>query len=414
MPSCLNPGRVQKLAIVAGYQKAERYGLLGPQMAATIIETYASCRCIVIAVPRDAGTALLKGTLKAYFEDQLPVIGFSNLGGRPDLFDLARDLKASGAVTVLAGPQAGVDFAGEVGWKDHPHRFAGVSDCFSFALQGPAEQIVPLILSFGKLDWHQISGLVYHGDDGLLFQNPRTPWNEKYLGQVNWENLYTVSNTGVERIPVEMGQVLQHIGCPHAARKMEIAIDYPVDLADGADKAVILGMRGCSFCDVAADKGFHGKLGLDTVVRQIESLPAGEDGKKIPFELINENPLPGLADLLFEVKARGISIRQVNLTLRADWLAAGESTLRAALKAAREAETAVMLSSIGFESFDDNILCNLNKGLTVEKNLAAIRLIRQLKTEYPDHLGYSRSEGAIHGFIHPTPWDTKATEASIQ
>ncbi len=70
--------------------------------------------------------------------------------------------------------------------------------------------------------------------------------------------------------------------------------------------------------------------------------------------------------------------------------------------------------SIGFESFDDSILRNLNKGLSVEKNLTAIRLIRQLKEEFPHQLGYSSQEGAIHGFIHPTAWDTQETAAGIQ
>ena len=74
----------------------------------------------------------------------------------------------------------------------------------------------------------------------------------------------------------------------------------------------------------------------------------------------------------------------------------------------------VLLSSIGFESFDDTILRNLNKGLSVKKNLAAIRLVRQLKAEFPDQLRYSNRDGANHGFIHPTPWDTRETAAAIQ
>ena len=74
----------------------------------------------------------------------------------------------------------------------------------------------------------------------------------------------------------------------------------------------------------------------------------------------------------------------------------------------------VLLSSIGFESFDDAILRNLNKGLSVEQNLHAIRLIRELKAEFPDHMGYSSEEGGNHGLIHPTAWDTKEISARIQ
>lgn len=405
---------IRKMAIITSFLKGERYGLLGPQLAGTVIERHTPCQCIVIAVARDDDKAVLEKSLGDYFGSRMPVIGFTALSGRADLYEFAGELKNKGAVTLLAGPQAAVDFSGEVGWKEHPHRFRGVSDCFSFALQGPAEQIIPLFISCGHKDPCQIPGLVYRSEAGLFFQNPASPWDEKYLGRVDWDRLYTVSDTGLTALPVEMGQVLQHIGCPHAARKGEIEIDYPVALSKDAAKKVRIWTRGCSFCDVAADKGFHGKLGLDAVVGQIAHLPVGADGRKIPFELINESPLPGLAELLEEVAQRGIPIRQVNLTLRADWLAAGGDSLRRALQTARRVDARILLSSIGFESFDDTILKNLNKGLTREKNLAAVRLIRRLKEDFPHQLGYTSGEGAIHGFIHPTPWDSQRTEAAIQ
>jgi hypothetical protein len=41
-------------------------------------------------------------------------------------------------------------------------------------------------------------------------------------------------------------------------------------------------------------------------------------------------------------------------------------------------------------------------------------LMRGLKEEFPDEWGYATGEGAIHGFIHPTPWDTPSTTANTQ
>jgi hypothetical protein len=402
------------MAIITSFLKGERYGLLGPQLAGTIIEQHTPCQCIVIAVARDDDKAVLEKSLGDYFGGRMPVIGFTALSGRPDLYEFAGELKSKGAVTLLAGPQAAVDFSGEVGWKEHPHRFRGVSDRFSFALQGPAEQLLPLFISSGHKDPRQIPGLVYRSEDDRFFQNPASPWSEKFFGRVDWNRLYTTSDGGLTPLPVEMGQVLQHIGCPHAARQRKIEIDYPALLHQDAAKKVRIGMRGCSFCDVAADKGFHAKLGLDAVVSQIDCLPGGADGRRIPFELIDESPLPGLAELLEEVEQRCIPISQVNLTLRADWLAAGGDRLRQALQTAHRMDARILLSSIGFESFDDTILKNLNKGLTREKNLAAVRLIRRLKEDFPHQLGYTSGEGAIHGFIHPTPWDSNQTEATIQ
>jgi hypothetical protein len=129
------------------------------------------------------------------------------------------------------------------------------------------------------------------------------------------------------------------------------------------------------------------KLDQETVICQIRCLPETRDGRKIPFELINENPLPKLPDLMREVHLSGIELSQINLTLRADWLITGAHHLKEALRMAGEQGIYVLLSSIGFESFDDTILNNLNKGLSVKKNLEAIRLIRQLKEDFPHQLG---------------------------
>jgi len=404
----------KKMVIITSFFKDETYGLLGPQMAATIIQDLTPYDCIVIAVTRDYDKITLKNTLAEYFGAARPLYGFSSLSGRGDLFALAKELKDEGAVTILAGPQADVDFSGEQGWRDHPHRFKGLSDNFSFALQGPAEQVVGLLNRHDGNDWSQIPGLLYIDRAGNLIQNPANDWNEKYLGRVRWDNIYLAADEGIVPLNIGTGQVLQHIGCPHAARTTPTDIDYPVSLSGRQGHRIKLSLRGCSFCDVAADKGFHGKLYQGTVISQIRCLPETRDGRKIPFELINENPLPTLPDLMRQVHLLGIELSQINLTLRANWLITGLQHLKEALHLAGELGVYVLLSSIGFESFDDTILRNLNKGLSVKKNIEAIRLIRQLKENFPHQLGYSSREGANHGFIHPTAWDSKETEAEIK
>ncbi len=403
------------MAIIVGYFENENYGLLGPQMAATIIQDHSPYECIVIAVTREYDRAVLKKHLADYFGTNRPLVGFSALSGREDLFGLAKELKGEGAVTLLAGPQANVDFVGEEGWQDHPHRFQGLSENFHFGLQGPAEQVVELLDHLdGKEEWPRIPGLLYIDPNGNFIQNPPNEWNSEYLGKVRWNNIYKAAGEGLVPIDIGLGQVLQHIGCPHATRTTPLEIDYPVSINEGQGKPIKLSLKGCSFCDVAADKGYFGKLDGETVFSQIQCLPEAADGRKIPFELINENPLPGLPDIMREVSSRGIKLSQINLTLRADWLMTGIRHLKQALMIGGEQGVYVLLSSIGFESFDDTILKNLNKGLDVRKNIDTVRHIRQLKEEFPKQLGYASREGAIHGFIHPTPWDTGETAASIQ
>jgi len=404
----------KKMAIISGYFKDETYGLLGPQMAATIIRDNSPYECIVIAVTNEDDKTILKEALMDYFGKQQPIIGFSALSGRQDLFSLAKELKDEGAVTLLAGPQTDVDFSGEKNWQNYPHRFKGLSESFSFGLHGPAEQALPWLKDLERNNWSQIPGLLYTDPDGAVIQNPRKDWDEAYLGQVRWDNLHLLEKNKIVPLTINMGQVLQHIGCPHAVRKKDIELDYPASISPGKGQKINLPLKGCSFCDVAVDKGFHGKLDLNTVMRQIQCLPEDPHGKKIAFELINENPLPDLPHLLKESNKGGLQLSQINLTLRADWFISGVNHFREALHIAGESGIYKLLSSIGFESFDDTILHNLNKGLNVEKNLQAIRELRQLKEEFPHQMGYSSREGANHGFIHPTPWDTKETSANIQ
>ena len=108
------------MAIVTSYLAGESYGLLGPQTAA-VISKGTPCDCIVVTVTHNDDKPSVKKMLYDYFGIQAPLIGFSYLSGRQDLADLAADLKAEGATTLLAGPQADVDFLGETGCRQHPH-----------------------------------------------------------------------------------------------------------------------------------------------------------------------------------------------------------------------------------------------------------------------------------------------------
>jgi hypothetical protein len=404
----------KKMAIITSYFKGESYGLLGPQMAATVIQEKTSYECIVIAVTREDDKVLLKKALADYFGVKKPIIGFSTLSGREDLFSFAKELKDDEAVTILAGPQADVDYSGEKGWRDYPHRFKGLSENFSFALHGPAEQVVRVLQDLDGDEWKTSPGVLFQAPDGVIIRNHRRVWDPDYLGTVRWNNIYKPYGERLVPLRVTTGQVLQHIGCPHAAASRWAEVDYPVSMNTSNTKKVKLPIKGCSFCDVAVDKGFHGALGMETVLNQIQGLPESADGRKIPFELINENPLPGLPLLLKELGARGNMLSKISLIMRADWFLSGERYLRKALKLVKDMGLLILLSSMGFESFDDAILKNLNKGVNVETNLHAIRLMRQLKDEFPDEWAYSRAEGSIHGFIHPTPWDTEETNANLQ
>jgi hypothetical protein len=404
-----------RMAIISSYFDGESYGLLGPQMAATIIEENTGYECIVIGITNGDDKSLIKYFLSEYFEKQIPVIGFSSLSGREDLFSFAKELKDEGAVTILAGPQAYPDYIGEIRWNEHPHRFKGVSDCFSLSLKGPAEQAVPLLENISDKDaWISNPGVTLIVKEDHVITNNAKSWDENFLRSVNWNNLYMIGKEGLIPVKITTGQVLQQIGCPYAAADRWIDVDYPESIKNREKEKIRIMAKGCSFCDVATDKGFYGELDVNTVLSQISCLPELENGRKIPFELINENPLFSLPRLLKETIKSNINLSQINLILRADYFLKGEARLRESLLMAQETGMHILISSMGFEAFDDTLLLNFNKGVDVETNLKAIRLMRDLKNEFGDVWGYSRSEGAIHGFIHPTPWDSNDTSMNTQ
>ena len=404
------------MVILANYADTEEsYGLLGPQMAATIIQNNTDYECVVVAVGHDFNEEFIKKKIIQLAGGDRPIIGFSNLGGRPEMWKLAKELKAEGAITILGGPQADVDYIGEVSWEQHPHRFPGVRDSFSLALHGPAEQLIPFLNSQGKEEPDKISGSLFI-QNGRCWMNERDGWDGNFLRKVNWGNLYSLGSSGLEPIFITSAQVVQQIGCPYAANTVRVSIDYPTNLKNAPFTKrgkISLNLRGCSFCDVARDKGFGGNLPLDSVLAQVVNLPEDTEGIKIPFELINEVPLPTLPQLLSAIKRQGVKISQVNLVSRADWLVMGEEKLRAALRLAKAMNTRVLLSAVGFESFANSILRNLNKGYLADTNLSAIKLMRQLKEEFPENWFYTTGDGASHGFIHPTPWDSMETEREM-
>jgi hypothetical protein len=401
-----------KMVILTSYVEDEFYGLLGPQMAATIINNNSSFRCIVVGLTRQDGKAALNSALRDYAGTSPPVIGFSTLSGREDLFRLAGELRTQGALTILAGPQAGGDFEGETQWREYPERFKGYSTCFNYALQGPGEQVLPLLTDLGTADLESISGLLHTEESGGVHRHKVAPWRSEYLNRVDWGSFYRLGPSGLIPWPIAGAQVLQQIGCPHAANTRSISIDPPAFMPDAP--AITLPLTGCSFCDVAVDKGFCGAVAPTAVLAQIAGLPAGEDGRKLPFELINENPFTGLPGLLSSIAEQGLCVSQINITTRADFLVRGEKHLIEALKMARHMRIRIICVSVGFESFDDVILRNLNKGITVSVNLEAVALMRRLKRLFPFQWGYLRNEGGHHGFIHPTPWDTPEIAARME
>ena len=143
--------------------------------------------------------------------------------------------------------------------------------------------------------------------------------------------------------------------------------------------------EGCIFCDVSRDKGYHGSVGRDKLMAQIKGLPE-VDGRKIPFELIDEYPIRSLGKLMEDTERHEIRLSQINLVCRVDDINDHASDLAEVLSLARRQDVKIMFASIGFESFCDRLLHFLCKCITVADIVKCVETLRRLKDEFGNHL----------------------------
>src|SRR4030042_1565448 len=405
--------------IIFTHHTGEPYAVLGAQVAATFFQRNLSLPSIVVGIERDFSKERLLGFVDEYYAKkwsppttsapsaQRPcgatastlhpggpsngfdflfsgkkIVAFSHLCGRKDLIELIHELKQMGFITLLGGPQPRQDYVGEPDTDSHPLRFSGLKSIIDIAVQGPVD---------GLRSEHQgIRG-------GLL----EFPWTNNIFLEVDWSNLYTFSDA-LRKLDVKMGQVLNTIGCAYACKPQTIILPPPPDLREKGVPELEVRSEGCIFCDVSRDKGYHGTLDRERLLAQMKGLPEG-DGRKIPFELIDEYPIRSLGKLIEDAQRHEIKLSQINLVCRVDDINTHAPHLVEILSLARSQDIKIMFSSIGFESFCDRLLQYFCKGITVEDIVKCVETLRRLKDRYGSTFLYRREEGANHGFIRPTP-----------
>jgi hypothetical protein len=378
--------------IIFTHHTGEPHGILGAQVAATFLQRKLSIPSIVVGIERNFLKERLLGFADEHYVGKEKVIAFSHLCGRKDLLGLVQDLKQRGFVTILGGPQARQDYNGEPDTEAYPHRFKGLKSMIDLAFQGPIDHLRAEHLSMR---------------DAILDY----PWTKNVFLEIDWSNIYTFSDT-LKKLNVRLGQVLNAVGCAYARKPQTVTLPPPAALREKGILDVEVRSEGCIFCDVSRDKGYHGTVDCDKVVTQIEGLPE-IDGRKIPFELIDEYPIRSLGNVLEDTGRRGIKLSQINLVCRVDDINGHVSELEDALSLAQRQAVTIMFSSIGFESFCDRLLQFFCKGITLADIVTCVETLRRLKDRFGTHFLYRRDEGANHGFIHPTPWDDPDTAREI-
>ena len=162
---------------------------------------------------------------------------------------------------------------------------------------------------------------------------------------------------------------------------------------------------GCSFCVLRYSKrsGASVDAVLDSLVSQARHhLRDGAHG----LSLQTEHPLPFLTPLLDRLEEQSLTAGLDELHIRTiPWLILRHSSeLSDAIQRSRELGIQLVLGQVGFEAFDPLSMELFHKGLSVEDNRAAARLLSQLEAEHTPHF-----RGTVgHGFILLHPWTRPA------
>ena len=370
--------------IIFTHHTGEPHGILGAQIAATFFQQRLSIPSIVVGIERDFSREQLFHFIGQYYAEKEKIVAFSHLCGRKDIIGLIEGLKQKGFITILGGPQARQDFVGEPDSDAYPHRFRGLKSIVDIVFQGPVD-------GFRSEHLNRKAMVIEH------------PWTKNIFLEVDWSNIYTFSDT-LKKLEVRMGQVLNSIGCAYANKIQTVILPPPVSLREKNIPDLEVRSEGCIFCDVSRDKGYHGPIERDKVITQMMGLPE-VDGRKIPFEIIDEYPIHSLGKLLEDTERHKIKLSQINLVCRVDDINTHASELVEILSFARRLDVKIMFASIGFESFCDRLLQYFCKGITMADIVKCVETLRRLKDQFGNYLLYRRDEGANHGFIRPTPWD---------
>lgn len=191
-------------------------------------------------------------------------------------------------------------------------------------------------------------------------------------------------------------------GCPYLVDSRSLPAFARLELDRHAVQT-----RGCTFCldNTGAYAAATEDETVERWVAQLRMLRRETSEGRLEVLLMDERPHPHLPRLFREI-ADDPALGAIELLVksRVDWLLEHEGMLSDACTIARSSGSIVHVYLVGFESFDPETLELFNKGTSVEDNVRAIALLRELARRFPESFEHRRLRA--HGFVAFTPWTT--------
>ncbi len=156
---------------------------------------------------------------------------------------------------------------------------------------------------------------------------------------------------------------------------------------------------GCSFCTYGAYAAAPIAQTVDLAMEQMTFLQGRYGFDR--FCVGSEQPFRFLLPLLRRAIDEKLSLRQIRIRSRVEWILRFEHLLREAVEFARAHRFQLAVWQVGFESFSDRHLAIYSKQQTVRENLEAVRVLGDLERRYP---GWFATSVPSHGFLGNTAW----------
>ena len=200
-----------------------------------------------------------------------------------------------------------------------------------------------------------------------------------------------------EGLPAERALTIDgNAGCPYQADARANPRYAGVAIPDGVG-------RGCGFCTTGNHHQARPQAELLAAVLAQIAYARRHAPAVARLVLRDQNPFGYLAELCEACADAGLGGFTLLLQTRADWLLAGERRLMRALDAAARAGITITPFLIGIESFSQDELDRMNKGITVAQNRAVLAALRR----WDAHPAFDLAQASF-GFILFTPWTTLA------
>jgi hypothetical protein len=287
-----------------------------------------------------------------------------------------------------------------------------------YAIFGPGRTAINAFFHqyFGPRDFYNVPNLFFKNGKHIIYSDKTQGWNlEKelfpYHPFLNWRYIgpSRISDANFTDISIIAGT-----GCPYAnstesshhfaIRDTIHKLGYDISQVTLVRLEEIYNRKrhGCSFCifQYQEHTSFPVAKTIELLLKQALYLYKAHNITS--FQVQTENPLPLLYDLIITFLENGIAFHKLSIRTRPDLLLLHKNKLLKCLDIVESKDLCLSIEQIGFESFHENDLKVFNKNINVNKNLDALRLLREIKEKYGKHVVIDVG----HGIILFHPWTT--------